>query len=112
MPFLDRRVIEWAIRRPVDPAEKVLANSKPVLRTFLSSHGLEGILNNPKQGFSLKVAEHYNQSDAIAQIEESWWVKSGFWHKDWKKIIDAKVSGRFFRIWSALMMAKWSTKWL
>ncbi len=36
VPFLDRRVIEWALRRPVDPTEKYLYNSKPVLRKYFT----------------------------------------------------------------------------
>jgi asparagine synthase (glutamine-hydrolysing) len=112
VPFLDRRIIEWALRRPIDPIEKKITSSKPVLRQFLKSHNLQAILNHPKQGFSLKIAEHYDQDFAIEQIGDSWWVKNGFWHKDWKKIVIAGVPGRFFRIWSALMLAKWAEKWL
>jgi asparagine synthase (glutamine-hydrolysing) len=110
VPFLDRRVIEWALSRPLDPMEKYPTNSKPVLRQFLQSHNLHDTLKNPKQGFGLKIAKHYDQEIAIEQIGESWWVKSGFWHKDWKKIINAHVPGRLFRIWSALMLAKWAEK--
>jgi asparagine synthase (glutamine-hydrolysing) len=112
VPFLDRRVIEWALSRPLDPMEKCTAASKPILREFLRSHHLNEPLNNPKQGFSLKIGNRYDQDAALEQIGESWWVKSGFWHRDWRKIVDANISGRFFRIWSALMLTKWAEKWM
>jgi asparagine synthase (glutamine-hydrolysing) len=112
VPFLDRRVIEWALRRPIDPMEENINSSKPVLRHFLKSHNLHATLNHPKQGFSLKIADQYSQDVALKHIGGSWWVKNGFWHKDWEKIVNADVPGRFVRIWSALMLAKWAEKWL
>jgi len=110
VPFLDRRVIEWALSRPLDPEEKYATSSKPILRQYLQSKNLHATLKNPKQGFGLKIADHYDQDKALEQIAESWWVTSGFWNKDWKKVINANVPGKLFRIWSALMLAKWAEK--
>lgn len=112
VPFLDRRIIEWALRCPVDPVEMDINNSKPILRKYLRTHKLDKVLNNPKQGFGLKIADKYDKKHAFDQIKQSWWVKSGFWHKDWGKIIFANAPDKSNRIWASLMLAKWAQKWL
>jgi asparagine synthase (glutamine-hydrolysing) len=112
VPFLDRRIIEWALRRPVDKFEKHENASKPVLRRFLKLNHMGDLLKEKKQGFGLKIANKYNIDYALEQISNSWWVKSGFWRNDWRKIIDSRVPGRHFRVWSALMMAKWADKYI
>lgn len=112
VPFLDRRIIEWALRSPIKPMESNLSNSKPVLRRYLKSRKMYDTLNNPKQGFSLKIAGNYPQDVAIEHIKQSWLVKSGFWHKKWEKIITSNTPDKFNRIWSSLMLAKWSDRWM
>ena len=112
VPFLDRRIIEWALRRPPDLEEQHVGFSKPVLRHYLEKRRLDEILNNPKQGFGLKFKDKYDQHYAYDQIEQSWWVKSGFWNDKWRKIFDANTPFRHARIWAFLMLAKWAHKWL
>ncbi len=52
-PLLDRRILEWAISRPVVPGE----GPKAPLRSMLTGRVPERTLTRPKQGFSLRIAD-------------------------------------------------------
>ena len=112
VPFLDHRIIEWGLRMPVNQKELLTSNSKLVLRRYLMRKVPQKVLNHSKQGFSLKIRNTYNWENALEQIDNSWWVKSGFWKKDWRKIIENPISPRNGRLWFLLMLSKWSEKWL
>jgi len=112
VPFLDRRIIEWGLRKPVEQRELQQGNSKPVLREFLRRRVPQKVLNHSKQGFSLKILPEYDWDSVFEQIENSWWVQSGFWRKDWRKVIDIGASPKRGRLWFLLMLAKWAQKWL
>ena len=112
VPFLDHRIIEWGLRRPVESQELKSKYSKPVLREYLKRSVPEIVLNHSKQGFSLKNRNQYNWNSAFEQIDNSWWVQSGFWRKDWRKIVENPISSKNGRLWFLLMLTKWSQKWI
>ena len=52
-PLLDRRIIDWALSRPVIEGEP----PKAPLRALLIGRVPERTLTRPKQGFSLRIAD-------------------------------------------------------
>lgn len=112
VPFLDRRIIEWGLRKPVEQSELQQENSKPILRRYLQNKVPPKVLEHPKQGFSLKNKDKYNWDDINDQIENSWWVKNRYWDKNWRKIISNKFATEQNRLWFLLMLTKWAQKWL
>jgi asparagine synthase (glutamine-hydrolysing) len=112
VPFLDRRIIEWGLRKPVEQSELQQENSKPTLRRYLQNKVPQKVLNHPKQGFSLRIKDKYNWGNINDQIENSWWVKNGFWDKNWRKIINPEFASEQNRLWFLLMLTNWAQKWL
>lgn len=110
VPFLDRRIIEWAFSRPVVAPEKT--ESKMVLRDYLRSRVPEAVLNHPKQGFSLRVLGDFDWESAVEQIRQGVWVKQGIWSSDWERLLQPGVPYRTARIWNLLMLTHWGDRWL
>ena len=54
VPFLDKRIIEWAISRPVNNNEGVKDKQKPILRKYIQKNKLNYLLKQKKSGFSSK----------------------------------------------------------
>lgn len=112
VPFLDHRIIEWSLRKPVENRELSKEFSKPILRDYLKKRVPQQVLSQPKQGFSLKNRDQYDWNKIYEQVDNSWWVQNGFWRKDWHKIIANPLSTKNGRFWFLLMLTKWSQKWL
>lgn len=112
VPFLDRRIIEWSLRKPLEPCELRQENAKPILRKFLLERIPPEVLNHYKQGFSVKIPLKYDWEKIYDEIDSSWWVKNGFWSKDWQKVINRGFSPKRDRIRFLMMLVKWAQKWL
>lgn len=110
VPMLDRRIIEWGLRRPPDPREETAP--KPVLRDYLAPRVPPGVLDHPKQGFSLRVLASYDWQRAREQIRQSWWVRSGFWSSQWEALLDPALPYARARTWNLLILARWANIWL
>lgn len=112
VPFLDRRIIEWSLKKPVQQHELTIQSSKKYLRNYIKNRVPQNILNHPKQGFSLKNRDQLDLSQHYHEIDNSWWVKNGFISKNWKDICQRKCSSTNGRIWFLLMLTKWGEHWL
>jgi len=110
VPFLDRRIIEWALVRPVDQREA--AESKPVLRDYLRSRVPASVLAHPKQGFSLPVLNHFDWQSAMQRVGRGPWVKDGYWSPAWKRLLEMGLPYRTGRIWNLLALTCWAEVWL
>ncbi|MEZ6234797.1 MAG: asparagine synthase (glutamine-hydrolyzing) [Phycisphaerales bacterium] len=111
-PFLDRRVLEWALSRPVTPEEARGAaggsngGSKPILRRYLEGCVPPGVLTRPKQGFSLRIG-----ANAWAgfgdRLLESRLVKDGVLGPHVRRVIDPADPRAASRIPALCMLAAW-----
>lgn len=110
VPFLDRRIIEWAFPRAVGEDEK--KESKSILREYLRPHVPKEVLEHPKQGFSLRVLKDFDMESAIDDIKRGPWVKEGYWSTALKQLLEPGVPYRNARIWNLLMMTEWANVWL
>ncbi len=110
-PYLDRRVIEWGLARPVDPSELAPGGGKPSIRAYLA-RAIERdilprhILDRPKQGFSLRLRDQAFESlrDVIA---ESRLVRDGVLAPTWSSYLTAQPDMRRTRLFTLAMLAAW-----
>lgn len=110
IPFLDRRLIEWALTRPLRSHEN--KENKPVLRNYLRSRVPEVVLKHPKQGFSLRILDAFDWDEAINSIRKGPWVQQGYWASDWKELLQPGVPYVTARIWNLLILTRWAEAWL
>jgi asparagine synthase (glutamine-hydrolysing) len=110
VPFLDRRLIEWALTLPLQPQED--SESKPVLRQYLSTRVPKAILQHPKQGFTLRVLDEFDWDAQIATISSGPLVTEGYFSKEWELLLSAGIPSRNTRIWNLLMLTRWAENWL
>ena len=111
-PFLDRRLLDWSLSRPVRPADGPAA-SKPLVRSFLSRAAADGlippgILTRPKQGFSLRTAQdHPFTLLCPGLIGDSRLVRDGVLRRDWAAYLPADPDAREARLFMLSMLAAW-----
>ena len=110
-PYLDRRMIEWGLTRPVDPSELTPGGGKPSIRAYLA-RAIERailprhILDRPKQGFSLRLRDAAFESlrDVIA---ESRLVRDGVLAPTWPSYLTSQPDMRRTRLFTLAMLAAW-----
>ena len=110
VPFLDKRLIEWGITRPIEKSEQT--TGKNVLRNYLAKNVPDEVLDHPKQGFSLAVLDKLNWDKAIEEIEDGYWVQKNFIRSDWKNIITREHPYKEARIWNLLVLTRWAKHWI
>jgi asparagine synthase (glutamine-hydrolysing) len=111
VPYLDRRLIEWAFGRPENPNKE--GASKQLLRDYLkTSHVPAEVLKHPKQGFSLRILDDFDWEAAVDQIRHGLWVRQGYWSSDWERLLEPEVPYRNGRIWNLLLLTRWADIWL
>lgn len=110
VPFLDRRVIEWGLSQGISDREQV--ESKQILRDFMKAKVPDSVLNHPKQGFSLRVLNDFDWSQAVEHIADSKWVQDGYWAKNWREMLNPSMPYHTSRIWNLYMLSCWADHWL
>jgi asparagine synthase (glutamine-hydrolysing) len=104
VPFLDHRIVEYGLTRPIDPREE--AASKPLLRDYLRGHVPPSVLEHPKQGFSLRIFQDYDWDAQLERLSDSRWIKS--LPAGWRATLAPHVPNRQGRIFSLWMVARWA----
>lgn len=110
-PYLDRRMLEWTLRRPVDPRERQPGGSKGPIRAMLS-RGVErglvppGIMTRPKQGFSLRLADEAFEA-LVPIVAESRLLRDGLLRPDWAMYLTDDREMRRVRLFTLAMVAAW-----
>jgi asparagine synthase (glutamine-hydrolysing) len=105
VPFLDRRVIAWALSQPTPPT--VAGNEKPVLRRMLRGNVPESVFTHPKQGFSMRGLESYDYGRLLQEIGRSRLVAGGVLSGDFAAWLDSRTSFGKARIWALAAVATW-----
>jgi asparagine synthase (glutamine-hydrolysing) len=109
VPLLDRRIVEWALRLPLQPEEK--HEGKPVLREYLRSRVPTSVLSHPKRGFSLASLDGFDWEAAIRRIGRGPWVREAYWWPGWRRLLEPGVPYRESRIWVLLILTEWAEAW-
>ncbi len=110
VPFLDRRIIEWGLSRPVSSYH--IDESKPALRDYLRNRVPQSVFGHPKQGFSLRVLDDFDWTSAIERIRKGTWVQEGYWGSSWERLISPDMPYRNARIWVLLILTLWGDNWM
>lgn len=106
-PFLDRRVLEWALALPVAPEEMAPESSKPVLRRYLAGRAPDGVLRRPKQGFSLRTGGPAVYDAMLTRVRESSLARDGYLCDQWESFVAPDVPYREQRIFTLAMISAW-----
>lgn len=106
-PFLDRRVLEWALSRPVTADEREHPGIKHEVRRYLAGHVPPAVLTRPKQGFSLRTDWSPAEPAVRRLIAESRLVREGLLRADWAAFArpDAPFAQR--RVFALAQIAAW-----
>ncbi|ABK43094.1 asparagine synthase (glutamine-hydrolyzing) [Magnetococcus marinus MC-1] len=106
VPYLDRRLVEWAISRPADPREA--QGSKPLIRDYIAPHVPAQVLEQRKQGFSLRTTPPANlESTFVAWIEQSPLISQSILRRDWPRFLRADDRLRAQKLWHLALLARW-----
>lgn len=107
-PFLDRRVLEWALSRPVEPGETDAATSKPVLRRYLTGAIPPRVLSRDKQGFSLRLGRTDLFSNMLGRLGSMRLFREGVLSSDWRGFVAPDAPWREGRAFALCMLAAWA----
>lgn len=106
VPFLDHRLVEWALSRPLETLPH--HPPKKLLRDYIAPHVPPEVLQRPKQGFSAQNLEAtMNWSAAMETIAQGPWVQGGYWTGIWRNLVAPGVPHRHSRIWILFLLTLW-----
>ena len=105
VPFLDRRIIEWALTRPPDPRED--REGKPLLRDYLRPRVPAEVLDHPKQGFSLRGMETFDWAAALDRVRRGYWAREGWLGPAWRRLTAPAAPRQKQRLWTLLALTLW-----
>jgi asparagine synthetase B (glutamine-hydrolysing) len=105
-PLLDRRILAWALSRPVAAGPTQPVNAKAVLRRYLEGRVPSDVLARPKQGFSLRLGDADPWPLMLPQLGETRLARDVL-SDQWRTIIEVPGAMRSQRMFSLLMLAAW-----
>jgi asparagine synthase (glutamine-hydrolysing) len=109
VPFLDRRLVDYGISRPINKNEYSEKNSKSILRKFLKGNVPNDVLNMKKRGFRMLNMEYLDFEVYKEEVFNSYFVKNNLWNKDYiNKIFSKRDSAK---IYSLIFLSKWIKKY-
>lgn len=109
-PFLDRRVLEWALAQPVDPAERDAGGAKPIIRRYLVPRVPRSTQERPKQGFSLRTGGPELYDQMLERLRALPLVEDGYLCADWERFVAPDVPYRTQRIFTLTMLGLWHAR--
>jgi len=116
IPLLDHRIVSFALGLP-DNLIREGKVGKTVLRRVLNRYVPNELIDRPKQGFAIPVAEwlrHELRDWAESLLDESRMLQEGFWNvkpirRAWKDHLDGR-DDYSFKLWGVLMFQAWLQK--
>jgi asparagine synthase (glutamine-hydrolysing) len=106
VPMLDRRVVEYGLSQPYSVTTR--AETKPIIRQYLAERVPQEILQAKKSGFSIDNMDQLDWRQVTDIIEESPWVKQGYWASNWRQLLQPEMPYALARLSALLMLATWA----
>lgn len=103
VPFLDHRLVEWGLSRPLEPEGE--ETGKPVLRRYLTGAVPVAVLNQPKTGFSLKSGNPPGEMESLDRIGRG--PLHSLLASDYRHLMTACPGNRAARTWILTALAAW-----
>jgi len=104
-PFLDRRIINWALSTEFPPAKR--GEQKKILRKFLKGRVPEAVMTQPKRGFGMRGLKHRDIERLKVQIGTSQLISDGILNDEFDRFIAQGTPNRSQRIWMLAGLSKW-----
>jgi asparagine synthase (glutamine-hydrolysing) len=104
-PFLDRRMVDWALSRPTPAYGE--GRGKQIIRRVIAGKVPERVLNQPKQGFSMKGLQTYDFEGLREEIRESAMNRDGMLNTQWMTLFERKTPYWQARLWTLSAVTKW-----
>ena len=113
VPFLDHRVVELAQRIPLK--FKIKDNvGKSILRNILYKHVPKNLIERPKAGFGIPLAEWLRgplrpwveELINVERLDREGYLESSLVHQVWREHLSGKRDWSF-RIWSVVIFQQW-----
>jgi len=113
VPFLDHRVIEFALRLPLDMKIRD-GMGKYILRSMLNEHVPNHLINNNKRGFSVPLGDWMkgplkDWAESLldkSRIENEGYLNTALVRKLWSDHLSGKTLSHY-SLWSILMFQSW-----
>jgi asparagine synthase (glutamine-hydrolysing) len=102
-PFLDQRIIEWGLTRPMSLAFE--RSPKQILRSYLCGNIPEAVLNHPKQGFSLRCMDGFDFDTALTLAQRH--TRVDFLVPGWEDLLSQPGMYQSGRRQSLLFLLNW-----
>ncbi|MBK7406568.1 MAG: asparagine synthase (glutamine-hydrolyzing) [Phycisphaerales bacterium] len=107
-PFLDRRVLEWALARPVEAGETDASTAKPPVRRYLAGRVPGRVLTRDKQGFSLRLGQPDLFSGMLPWLGTTRLVRDGVLGPGWEGFVAPDAPNREGRAFVLCMLGAWA----
>lgn len=106
-PMLDRRVLEFALSRPVRACESEGVSDRPLVRGYLRDRVPAGVLTRPKQGFSLRLGNANPWASMEGWLDGSRLVRDGVLRRDWRSFVPADGAYAQARLFALCFVGAW-----
>jgi asparagine synthase (glutamine-hydrolysing) len=104
-PFLDRRVIDWALTRQPEPLKR--GQGKPLLRRYLAGRVPASVLTHAKQGFSLRGLSTYDWRGLADEVVHSRMARDGLLSPGLAAHLDPVSTVGQSRLWALASVTAW-----
>jgi asparagine synthase (glutamine-hydrolysing) len=109
VPFLDHRLVEAVLTRPVTEREAV--ENKPLLRDYLAGRVPSAVLRQPKLGFSLRSGLPAPAPTVLDRVAEGPLVSGGYLAPSWRELAAAETPDRNGRLFALYALDGWMREW-
>jgi asparagine synthase (glutamine-hydrolysing) len=112
VPFLDHRIAEFAFSLP-DDLRTTRTQRKVLLAQWLQAHGMSGVVNRPKQGFSSPWQDFWPTSAIASELPRGWLVRLGWMDpRALQSLINGNDLHRDIKLLVLGTLERWGRQWM
>lgn len=104
-PLLDRRIVEWGLRRPVGAEEREVG--KGVIKRYLAESMPRELVYARKKGFSVPLTRYLSKTELMERIDVGALVAGGYLSRNWRALVRGNHPLTFSRVWMLYIVSIW-----